>query len=291
MKKIRYIINPKSGTKGKEEIPAMIRALTNASEIDAEVCYTEAPKHATVLARDAASKNYDIVVAVGGDGSANETAKGLKDTPTALGIIPTGSGNGMARHLKIPLKHDDAIKVINQSHQDLIDTLDVNREFCLGTIGVGFDAHIAHLFAQSNVRGYSTYVKLVLSEFYKYKPKTFELAVDDKKLNQECFLLTFANSSQFGNNAVIAPFADVKDGILDVSMMRKFPVLVAPHLIYRLMNNIIHQSRFFNRTVGKSVVVQNAGNLQGHIDGEPVTFNGNLQIDIQPLTLRVITPL
>ena len=289
-KRIRYIINPKSGTKGKENIPAMITSLTNSNESDFEICFTEAGGHATVLAREAAEKNFDIVVAVGGDGSANETAKSLKGSNTALGIIPCGSGNGMARHLKIPLKHEEAIALINTANRETIDTLTVNTEFCLGTIGIGFDAHIAHLFAKSEVRGYGTYVKLVLTEFYKYKPRLFSMKVDGKELIKECFLLTFANSSQFGNNAVIAPFADVRDGILDVSMMKKFPAIVAPHLIYRLMNNIIHQSRFFDRATAKSVIVQSEGDMQGHIDGEPVTFSGNLNIQVVPASLSVIVP-
>jgi len=289
-KRIRYIINPKSGAKGKEFLPALIESCSDKSEIDFEICFTNAPKHATQLAREAAEQKYDIVVAVGGDGSANETAKGLMGSDTALGIIPTGSGNGMARHLKIPLEHKDSVMVINKSLKDRIDTVKVNGEFCLGTIGIGFDAHIAHLFAVSEVRGYSTYVKLILTEFYKYKSTLYHIEVDGKKISKECFLLTFANSSQFGNNAVIAPFADVKDGILDVSMMSRFPMFAAPHLIYRLMHNIIHQSRYFEMAKGKSVLVKNTGSLNGHIDGEPVTFEGDLQIDIVPASLTVIVP-
>ena len=287
-RRIRYIINPKSGTKGKSELPSLIQRFSQEPGIEIEIMHTEAPGHATVLAKDAAEKKYDIVVAVGGDGSVNETAKGLLGTDTALGIIPTGSGNGMARHLKIPLKPEEAIRVINTGSRQVIDSARANNAFCLGTIGIGFDAHIAHLFAQSLVRGYSTYVKLVLTEFYKYKPRTFHIEVDGRSMTKECFLLTFANSSQFGNNAVIAPFADVKDGLLDVSMMKKFPVFVAPHLIYRLMNNNIHQSRFFEREKGAAIRVINKGDLQGHIDGEPITFHGDLNIHVVPSSIQVI---
>lgn len=289
-KKIRYIINPKSGTQRKVDIKALLNELTDAHSVDFDICLTQGPKHATELAKEAADKKYDIVVAVGGDGSANETAKGLTGSGTALGIIPTGSGNGMARHLKIPMDTVKAIHVINRSNKMLIDTVTVNDEFCLGTIGVGFDAHIAHLFAESKVRGYATYVKLVLSEFYKYKPKVFDLNVDGNEYSRACFLLTFANSSQFGNNAVIAPFADVQDGILEVCMMEKFPAYAAPHLIYRLMNNIIHQSRFFEMDKGKAVIVKNNGSLQGHIDGEPVIFQKDLRIQVVPDSLSVIVP-
>lgn len=289
-KKIRYIINPKSGTKRKVDIKTLLNELTDAHTVDIDICLTKEPKHATELAKEAAEKKYDIVVAVGGDGSANETAKGLTGSGTALGIVPTGSGNGMARHLKIPMDTVDAIHVINRANSMKIDTVTVNGEFCLGTIGIGFDAHIAHLFAESKVRGYATYVKLVLSEFYKYEPKVFALSVDGNEYSRACFLLTFANSSQFGNNAVIAPFADVQDGILEVSMMSKFPAYAAPHLIYRLMNNIIHKSRYFEMDKGKIVTVKNSNSLQGHIDGEPVTFQGNLEIRVVPASLSVIVP-
>ncbi len=289
-KRIRYIINPKSGTKGKADYPGLIETHTDKNEIDFEICITNAPRHATGLAREAAGDKFDIVVAVGGDGSANETAKGLMGSNTSLGIIPTGSGNGMARHLKIPLDPGAAIRVINNAHKEIIDTVTANGDFCLGTIGIGFDAHIAHLFAQSKVRGYYTYVKLVLTEFYKYKPKLFHLNIEGKEFTKECFLLTIANSSQFGNNAVIAPFADVKDGILEISMMKKFPVLTAPHLIYRLMNNIIHKSRYFDMANGKTVLVKNKGELQGHIDGEAVTFKDDLYIEIVPASLSVVVP-
>ena len=299
MRKICYIINPKSGVKGKANIPSLIKQLTDRSAIEFEICYTKAPKHAIELSRRAAQQGADTVVAVGGDGSVNEVARGITGSSSALGIIPTGSGNGMARHLKIPLNVSEAIHVINIGRKELIDTLNINdssnegvknNEFCVGTVGIGFDAHIAHLFSKAGKRGYLTYVKLVLTEFYKYKPKIHELVINGKTVSKECFLLTFANSSQFGNNAVIAPFANVKDGILDISIMKKFPFLFAPALIWRLMNNTIHKSRFFELMRGQEVFVRNNGILNGHIDGEPVTFNGDLLVKIIPESLNVIVP-
>ncbi|MCX6292424.1 MAG: YegS/Rv2252/BmrU family lipid kinase [Bacteroidetes bacterium] len=290
-KKIRFIINPKSGIHEKHGIPGMIDRLIDQEKFEYEISFTEAPKHATVLSLEAAVKNYDVVVAVGGDGSVNETAKGLMESETALGILATGSGNGMARHLKIPMEIENAIHVINTGKTIKVDTMRVNEEFCIGTIGVGFDAHVAHLFASSSKRGYSTYVKLVLTEFYKYKPFRYELCVDGNEFQKECFLLTFANSSQFGNNAVIAPFADVQDGIIDISMMNKFPVYAAPHLIWRLMHNIIHQSKYYTGMTGEDIVLKNKNFIKGHIDGEPVTFNSDLHIKIIPKSLNVLVPL
>src|SRR5689334_17658830 len=229
-KKLRYIINPKSGAKHNIDLAAMANEMTDKEQFDFEIVMTKAAKHATELAKEVAGV-VDDVVAVGGDGSVNEVAKGLIGSKTVLGIIPMGSGNGMARHLKIPVDTKQAFHLINNGRTDTIDTMMVNGEFAIGTIGIGFDAHIAHLFADAGTRGYGTYVKLVLSEFYKYKPYKYHITVDGDTFDRVCFLLTFANSSQFGNNAVIAPYADVQDGFLDVSMMKKFPFYLAPHLI------------------------------------------------------------
>ncbi|MBK9412994.1 MAG: diacylglycerol kinase family lipid kinase [Bacteroidetes bacterium] len=289
MRKIRFIINPKSGATDKHSFTDWINSNIDRSIFECEITHTTAPHHATALARDAAENNFDIVVAVGGDGSVNETGAGLIGTKTALGIIPTGSGNGMARHMKIPIHFQKAVALLNTGTNELVDTLTVNNRPCIGTFGIGFDAHIAHLFAGAGTRGYSTYVKLVLAEFSKYKPVYFKIFADKKEYHLNCFLLTFANSSQFGNNAVIAPFADVKDGIIDISMLQKFPAYVAPHLVYRMMNNSIHNSRFFDRLNAKEILVRNETIVKGHIDGEPVELEGDIEIKVKPLSLNIVT--
>jgi diacylglycerol kinase (ATP) len=290
MRKIRFIINPKSGTSKKGNMPELIDTFIDKKKFEIETCFTDAPGHATELAKDAAEKKYELVVAVGGDGSVNETAKVLLNSSTILGIIPTGSGNGMARHLGIPVNSQKAIELINNYRTDVIDTLFVNDHFCIGTIGVGFDAHVAHLFAHAAKRGYSTYVKLVLTEFSSYDEQRFSIIVDDRKYEKDCFLLTFANSSQFGNNAMIAPNADVKDGIIDISMIRKFPAYVAPSLIYRMMNNTINHSKYFSDLRGEKIIIKNSSLLKGHIDGEPVVFNSDLFIGVNKLSLKVAVP-
>lgn len=289
MKRIRFIINPKSGATDKHSYEEWINTTIDKTIFQCEIIKTTAPHHATELAREAAKNNYDIVVAVGGDGSVNETGTGLIGTNTALGIIPTGSGNGMARHMKIPIDFRKAVALLNTGTIESVDTLTINNRPCIGTFGIGFDAHIAHLFAGAGTRGYSTYVKLVLAEFSKYKPVYFKIFADKKEYHLNCFLLTFANSSQFGNNAVIAPFADVKDGIIDISMLQKFPAYVAPHLIYRMMNNSIHKSRFFDRMSAREITVRNETIVKGHIDGEPIELEGDIEIRIRPLSLNIVT--
>ncbi len=289
-KKIRFVINPKSGVRSKGDIPKLINRLIDRGKYDPEIVFTERPKHATLLSREAVEANYDVVVSVGGDGSANEIAKGLIGSETVMAILPMGSGNGMARHLKIPMNLEKAMMVINRGKIIKIDTVRVNEEFCIGTLGVGFDAHVAHLFSDSSKRGFYTYIKLVLKEFNRYEPKKVELKVDSETISSECFLLTIANSSQWGNDAVIAPFADVEDGIIDVSMMKKFGYFNVPVLIWRLMNKSIHRSRFFTMMRGKNIVLKNNTELQGHIDGEPVLFSTDLNIKVIPNSLNVIVP-
>ena len=167
-KKIRFIINPKSGASQKEHFEEWILSGIDESQYTADICFTEGPLHATILSREASDAGYDVVVAVGGDGSVNEVGNGIIGSSSALGILPTGSGNGMSRHLKIPLDFRKAVQTLNQNTIIRIDSMRINDKFCIGTFGVGFDAHIAHLFSKAPKRGYSTYVKLVLSEFQKY---------------------------------------------------------------------------------------------------------------------------
>ena len=291
MQKIRFVINPNSGSGKKNLLPDLINKFIDKKKYISEICLTNAPGHATELAKDAVEKEFNIVVAVGGDGSVNETAKALFKTNTVLGVIPTGSGNGLARHLGISVDIEKSINIINVGAIDKIDTLFINDRFCIGTIGIGFDAHVAHLFAKAKKRGYSTYVILVLTEFSSYKEKKFSILVDGQLFEKDCFLLTFANSSQFGNNAVIAPFANIKDGIIDITIMSRFPAISAPSLIYRLMNNAIQGSRFFESLKGKEMIVKNNGSMLGHIDGEPVIFNTDLKININPLSIKIIVPV
>jgi YegS/Rv2252/BmrU family lipid kinase len=290
MKKIRFIINPISGSGRNKLLIPVIEKLIDRKKFEPEICLTERPHHGTELALEAAKKDYDVVVAVGGDGSVNEIAKSLVHSRTALGIIPTGSGNGMARHLHIPMNSMKAIRALNDPRTEAIDTVTVNGRFCIGTVGISFDAHIAHLFSKAAKRGYFTYVKLVLTEFASFPAKRFSILVDGELLEKDCFLLTISNSSQFGNNFVIAPLADEKDGLLEISTLKKFPSYLAPSIIIRMLNNSLNGSKYYKGFRGKNVVVKNAGTMEGHIDGEPVIFDGDLDIRIVPLSLKIVVP-
>lgn len=289
-RRIRFIINPRSGINPKRNLPDLIRPWLDSSSYEPDFVFTEYPKHAVELAKLAVSENVDVIAVAGGDGTVNEAAGQVIHTETTLAILPSGSGNGMARHVGMPLDLQKGIQVINAGRTITMDTFTVGSHFAIGTCGIGFDAHIAHLFSQSTKRGYATYVKLVLREFSKYPGRMMRFDVDGQVVEKNLFLLTMANSSQFGNNAVIAPFADVQDGLLDISMVSPFPVWKAPSLILRLMRNNLHQSKYFSGMTGKSILVQNPGTRNIHIDGEPLEISGDFTVQLVPSSLRIIVP-
>jgi len=219
-KKIRFIVNPISGVGRQKIIEKLIDEQLNRTLFDYEIVYTKASKHATELAKEALANNCHIVVAVGGDGSVNEIAKGLVGSNTSIAIIPTGSGNGLARHLQIPLDLKKAMALINASKKTTIDTIQLNEETFVNVAGVGFDAHIGWEFAKFGKRGLLSYIKLILRELPKYKAQDFELIIDGKSIHQKAFLISFANGSQWGNNAHIAPLADAADGFMDIAILK-----------------------------------------------------------------------
>lgn len=289
-RRIRFIINPRSGINPKRNLPDLVRPWLDNDRFDADFVFTEYAKHAVALTKAAVAEKIDIVAVAGGDGTVNEAAGQVTNSSATLAILPSGSGNGMARHLGMPLDLKKGIQVINACRTVTMDTFTVGPHFAIGTCGIGFDAHIAHLFSQSKTRGYATYVKLVLREFSKFPGRTMSFEVDGQLVEKNLFLLTMANSSQFGNNAVIAPFADVQDGLLDISMVSPFPAWKAPSLILRLMRNTLHQLKYFTGMTGKNIVVRNPGTRKIHIDGEPLEISGDFKVQMVPASLRIIVP-
>jgi YegS/Rv2252/BmrU family lipid kinase len=288
-KTICFIVNPISGIGRQKVIEKLIDEQLDRTLFDYRIAYTKAARHATELSREAASANTDIVVAVGGDGSVNETAKGLVDTNTAMAIIPTGSGNGLARHLRIPLDLKKAMQVINTGKVVSIDSIRMNEETFVNVAGVGFDAHIGWEFARFGKRGFSSYLKVISREFPKYKAQDFELIIDGKSIKKNAYLISFANGSQWGNNAWIAPTADISDGLMDIAILRDFKLLNGLAIGYRLFKKTLHESSFLEIIKAKEVTVRQTG-IIAHIDGEPVETGNELRIQVNPLSLKVVIP-
>ncbi|NOQ28231.1 MAG: YegS/Rv2252/BmrU family lipid kinase [Bacteroidales bacterium] len=284
--KIIFIINPISGKKKKKNIPELIEnAFSNKEEY--EIIYTKSPGDATQIAKKYFNKGYHKFIAVGGDGTVNEVASALVDTEAILGIIPLGSGNGLARHLKIPLNPKKALGLIKQGNHTKMDYGKINNRKFFCTTGVGFDAHIGHVFSKLEGRGFSNYVKATVSEFRKYQPKRYEISMNGTTIMRDAFLITFANASQYGNNAHIAPKANIKDGKLEISIMRSFPLITAPGIGARLFLKNIDRSIYVETYQSDNIIVKCKSPDIIHYDGEPEEMDEVLCVKIIPDGLNV----
>lgn len=250
-----------------------------------EAVVTTHAGHATELAAEAMRKGIRRVVAIGGDGTVNETARALLNSQTALGIVPVGSGNGLARHLSLSLNPKKAIEQAVNGRPVVIDSGRINEHPFFCTTGIGFDAYVAHAFSEQPVRGLATYIRTANRAFWTYKPATYEI---DQHRHQ-LFSLTVANAGQFGNNAWIAPKANVADGLLDVCYLKPFPRSAITMLMWRLFNKTLDQSNYLTVQPARSVVIKGAGPLLIHVDGEPVLLETDTaMVQVLPSSLLVI---
>lgn len=286
---ICFIVNPISGMGKQKKIDRLIKKHLDHSQFDYKILYTKGPKHATSLSQDAAQKGIDIIVAVGGDGSVNEVAQGMIGSRSMLGIIPTGSGNGLARHFAIPIQPSEAIQVINQLHSQWIDTVRINNKTYLGVAGVGFDANVSQAFANLEKRGLTAYLRIIFNELPYYKPQNYQLIIDGKPINEQAFLICFANTKQYGNNAFIAPNAKIDDGFLDVIIWKAFPPHAAPKLVHDLFTKHLDDSKYTKTIRCQEVILKKPLNLL-HIDGEPLECQEDVYMRILPSSLKILTP-
>ncbi|MDR0874368.1 MAG: diacylglycerol kinase family lipid kinase [Prevotellaceae bacterium] len=277
MGKVAFIINPVSGTQSKEKIPTQVSTILNKTQFEPQFFYTERAGHATELAAQLAAEGYEYVVAVGGDGTVNEVGKGLIHTDTAMGIIPCGSGNGLARHLGIPVNTKKAVEYLKNAHEVEIDYCKANDRIFFCTCGTGFDAQISYEFALADGRGIRTYIKKIVAGLLNYKPQTYCLKNKEISFEQEAFLITFANASQYGNNAYIAPHADLQDGLMDIAILSHFPLVAIPGLAIRLFTKQIDKSSYMTTLQVEEITLQREKGGAFHFDGEagnePETVN------------------
>ena len=286
---ITFIINPISGTHSKDEIPQMIDEVLDKDMFDYKVILTEYAGHAADIAREEAAKGTDIVAAVGGDGTVNEVARSLTHKDTALAIVPCGSGNGLARHLCLPMDIRKAIEMINACKIESFDYGVINEMPFFCTCGMGFDAFISLKFAEAGKRGPVTYVENVLKEGLKYKPETYEVSDESGARKYKAFLIACANASQYGNNAYIAPGATMKDGEMDVIVMEPFDVLDAPQIAADLfMKTLGNNSKIKTfRTKRLHIHRSEAGAI--HYDGDPIMTDADVDVHIEHDGIRIVT--
>lgn len=285
--KILAIINPISGTSKKENVPELVNATLDKDKFDITIRFTERAGHATEMATEAIAENYYGVLAIGGDGTINEVASALRDSDVALGIIPCGSGNGMARHMKIPLNMEAALNVINENFVEKIDYCMVNEHPFFCTCGVGFDAHVSKKFAESGKRGPITYVKKTLVEYLRYRSEVYELEYDGKMVSEKAFVIACGNASQYGNNAYITPNASVHDGLIDVTVLHPFTPIDTAFIGLLLFTK--HLDLDINMTWfrAKEVTIRRKEGGVMHLDGEPMVMGPELKVKCIPLGLKI----
>ena len=290
-KKIIFIINPISGTRRHRNLDALIDKNLDKTKYQYEIKYTQFAGHAIYLSKEAVEKGTDIIVAVGGDGSINEVASQMINTTSALGIIPLGSGNGLARHLGIPRIIPWAIKLINKGNITEIDTATVNGKPFISIAGVGFDAYVAKLFARNSRRGFLTYAHIIANNYLYYKPKKYKLHFEDgKKIKTKALFVSFANSNQFGFNTAIAPNARLRDGMLDVCIVQKPKIFDLPIILNLLLLRVIDKSQYVKIIRTNRFVIKQKRNRVVNIDGEAVKIDKKLKVKVNPLSLKIIIP-
>ncbi len=288
-KKIAYIINPNAGVSSTTEIIDAIK-LHSPGSMDYEIIVWAYPEQSEEISRRILTEGFTIAVAVGGDGTVNEISKALIGTSIPLAIIPIGSGNGLARHLKIPLDLKGAIRLIAGGKEIRIDSCYINDKPFFCTSGIGFDAHIGKLFSESKTRGFMTYVKITLSQLFVYRPVNYRLTINKQLIRRKAFLITFANASQYGNDAFIAPHASVGDGLIDICILKPFKIWDLPFIIWKMFHRTIDKSAFMETYRSDEVDVERDAKGPTHYDGEPGEMGSSLRIRISPASLRVIAP-
>lgn len=284
---IRFIINPISGVGKKGELPGLIETHLDQSRFSYDIVYTQYRKHARKIAQEASEKGIEIVCAVGGDGSVHEVGTALIGTDTKLAIIPTGSGNGLARHLGIPLNSIKAIECINEMDIIRMDTVKVNDKPFLGVGGYGLDALIAKKFDEYHKRGFWSYVKLVAREFWKYNPVNISVDMNGEIKKMPVVLCTIANSSEFGNGFVVSPKSDVTDGKIELCLLKPFSFWSIPGLTYRFFKRTSHKSRFTEVISFQNATIQ-IPHKMAHYDGEPAAVKQELKVQVIPHSLNIV---
>ena len=286
--KALFIMNPISGAIKKSGVQKLIDQYIDKSKFDYKIRYTEYAGHATEIAREAAASGIDVVVAVGGDGTINEVGRALIHTSTALGVIPCGSGNGLARHLSIPVNIQKSIAILNQCEIHDLDYCTINDHPFFCTCGMGFDAFISQRFAMSKRRGPLKYIEEVLTEGLSYKPEVYTIEDEGGAHRYQAYLVTCANASQYGNNAYIAPRASMSDGYLDVIIMEPFSIMDAAQVSFDLMNKTLTNSSKVKAFKTKKVVIRRQKEGPVHYDGDPAIMGKELEISVVERGIRMV---
>jgi len=285
---ILFIINPKAGISNKKHFSDKISQYFDP-KAQVKCVYTKSESHLKELAKEAVEFKIPFIISVGGDGTLNKISEIIKGSESTLGIIPKGSGNGLAHFLKIPFALSKNIKKIKRAKSKLIDTASINNNHFISVAGVGFDAHVANLFNQSKHRGFMKYVFIVIKEYFKYKEHKYTIIADGKTYKKKAFLISFANSNQFGFHTVISPHAKIDDGLIDICIFRRpFPI-VAVFVWPLIFLKLLHKTRLLSIIQAKEIYIQDCKDNLIQVDGECIKNKSkNIQIKIEQKSLQLI---
>lgn len=286
-KRLTLIINPISGTLSKKGVARWVPEHLRRMGFDVDVEFTRGPGDATRIAREAADAGAFGVLACGGDGTVNEVATGLIGTDTALGILPAGSGNGLARHIGIPIDIRRSLRIIGESLIEACDYGTVNGRPFFCTFGVGFDAAVSHRFSLKHRRGLMTYISSAIDEFIQYHPQAYRIIVDGTVMTERAFLVVICNASQYGNNAFIAPAASIRDGMLDVTIVHEGNFVTHALSGLEMMTGVIGNHGKIRTFRTNHLRIERDDATVTHIDGDPAELPRNLDIECHPHALKV----
>ena len=286
--RLLFIANPISGTHDKQPIIDSLPQFLPEERFTWEVKWTDHRGHAAELASQASQQGVDVCVAIGGDGTVNEVARSLCHSHAALAIIPMGSGNGLARHIQIPMDPDGALHVLSQCQIKALDYGTINDIPFFCTCGVGFDAFISEKFAGRGKRGLMTYIENTLKGGLTYQPDTYELEIDGQTEHHKAFLIACGNASQYGNNFYITPQASMSDGLLDVTIMEPFNVLEAPQIVMQMLNKTLDTNPRIRTFRCQSLKIHRPTPGVIHYDGEPAEAGTDITVQLVPKGLRVV---
>ena len=289
MKTVVVIYNPFSGRKKTKNLPALVRSAIDASLYEVMIWPTEKADDVVLLTEKAIKLKVDIVLGAGGDGTINQIASRLVNTGIVLGIIPLGSGNGFARHFKIPMNTVEAIKKLPQYHVKEVDTVWLNRHCMVNIAGIGFDAHISAAFANNKKRGLQGYIKTI-ARHLNYKSKSYQLLMNAKPIWEgKAFMIGIANATQWGNNVVLHPGAKPDDGLFNVLVLKKFNPIDFILILKNLLEGRLHTNKNTEVFTGTDFTIKRKEDGPVHVDGEPLWLGTEINVNIEPLSLKIFS--
>lgn len=291
MKKYLAIVNPISGVKGKETVMKSLSESFNRADERLYFAFTTGEGSAESLTKEAINEGYEAVIAIGGDGTINEIARTLYNTPLKLGIIPRGSGNGLARALGIPCqREDEAVRIIRNGQSRSIDTAFANEYPFFCTFGVGFDAAVTKRYTDIPSRGLFAYLSSAIDEYIHFTPQRYQITIEGETFEQRAMLVTCANIEQYGNNAFIAPGALPDDGLIDLVLISPVNILQIPHFVRQLLTKQINRNILAQSFRCQELTLEREQEGDVQIDGESLCMGKKIKIKVAPRSLRVYTP-